>query len=139
MKQIYKKILFATDGSKTANRAAEKLIEFYKSWKCKLVIFHSIKHVCTFSVSLYNDIEKEGNRILKEAKKIFESAQIPVEIRLIKRYEPEDYITSVVEKENFDLVILGINGFHSKFSRIIIGSVAERVIKRAACDVLVVK
>lgn len=80
------------------------------------MIFHSIKHVCTFSTSLYNDIKKEGNRILKEAKNFFESAQIPVKIRLVKKYEPEDYITKIVEKEYFDLVILGINGFHSKFS-----------------------
>lgn len=45
----------------------------------------------------------------------------------------------MVEEENFDLVVLGDQGQHSKLERIFLGTVAEGIVNNAQCDVLIVR
>ncbi|KKM14335.1 hypothetical protein LCGC14_1707140 [marine sediment metagenome] len=85
------------------------------------------------------EVEQIGENILAEKKAIFEELQIPANTSLVINDYPEDYIQEIVEKEKFDLVVVGIKGIHSKISQIFLGSVAESVMKDAPCDVLVIK
>jgi len=156
---MYTKILLATDGSDNANRAAERVIEFQKKWNSKVVVFHSIEHhmipksipymIPTFAGQTYaipnvdyeesqKKYEKAGGQILTETKKMFDDAGMPVETRLIKYEKPEDYIINILEKEYFDLVVLGSKG-HSILERIFAGSVTQEVLNNAYCDLLVVR
>jgi len=86
-----------------------------------------------------HEVEKIGEDILISKKSIFEEVGVPAETRLIVKEEPEDYILKTVKKEKFDLVVVGIKGIHSKLSQIFIGSVAEEIVKKAPCDVLVIR
>ena len=85
------------------------------------------------------EIAKIGESILDGKKAIFEELQVPVKTRLITKDYPEDYISRIVKKKKFDLVVVGIKGVHSKLSQIFLGSVAEHAVKNASCDVLVIK
>ena len=85
------------------------------------------------------EVEQIGANILDQKKAIFEELQIPVETSLVANDYPEEYIERIVKKKNFDLVVVGIKGIHSKISQIFLGSVAEDVVKNAPCDVLVIK
>jgi len=149
---IYKKILLAIDGSLHANNAAEQVAEFQKMWESKVVMFHSVKHhkiptgmfpVESFPVELYRDMEeaskKAGELLLVETQEIFNQKGLSVETRLIEEDEPEVYIRKIVEKENFDLVVLGSKGRHSKLKEILLGTVSTKVLKSAPCDVLIVR
>ena len=149
---MYKKILFATDGSEISKRAAEKIVEFYKKWKCQVVVFHSLVHQIIHDMMLissnkfgsyytleYVDEEKDVYRVLRETKEFFEAAGIPVEARLVREYEPEEYIIKCVEDEEFDLVVLGVKGVHSMLKEVNIGSVPQKVMKHICCDLLIVK
>lgn len=149
---LYKKVLFATDGSEISKRAAEKIVELHKNWKCQVVVFNSLVHqvihdmmlisstgVNSYYTSEYVNEEKDVYRILRETKRFFEAAGIPVEARLVREYEPDDYIIKSVVDENFDLVVLGVKGVHSMLKEINIGSVTQKVMKHVSCDVLVVK
>ena len=62
-----------------------------------------------------------------------------VETRLIYNTMPEDYIKKIVKEEEFDLVILGCKGDHSKLRRTFLGTVPDKVINEAPCDVLIVR
>ncbi|MFX1344991.1 MAG: universal stress protein [Promethearchaeota archaeon] len=84
-------------------------------------------------------VERIGETILEEKKAIFDELQIPVKTRLITKEYPEDYISRIVKKKKFDLVVVGIKGVHSKLSQIFLGSVAENTVKNAPCDVMVIK
>ena len=152
MNFIYKKILLATDGSFHANNAAEQVAEFQKNWKSNVVIFHSIKHHKILKgffpnealpIEIYRNMEeaskKAGEQLLNKTKEIFNKVGLPVETRLIEDDEPEVYIRRVVEEENFDLVVLGAKGHHSKLKEILLGTVSKSVVKIAPCDVLIVK
>lgn len=116
------------------------------------MIFHSIKHHklpkslypdAFLPVEIYRNIEevskKAGEILLEKTKKVFDKSQFPAETRLIEEESPEEYITWIVEKENFDLVVLGSKGHHSKIKEVLLGTVSTKVVKNAQCDVLVVK
>ncbi|MFW9822923.1 MAG: universal stress protein [Candidatus Thorarchaeota archaeon] len=149
---MYKKILLATDGSDHAHNAAKKAVEFQKIWGSEVVVIHSIKdnrvpselypNIDTL-YEKYSSIEEvyqeAGERLLNKTKKMFGENQSSVEIRLIEKESPEDYIRRVVEQENFDLVILGSRGQHSKVKNVLLGTVSSKVSKNAPCDVLIVK
>ena len=149
---IYNKILLATDGSFHANNAAEQVVEFQKKWKSKVIIFHSIKHYRipkwvypneSLPVEVYRNIKfickEAGEELLEKTKNIFKKAGLTVETRLIEDDNPEVYIRRIVKEENFDLVVLGSKGHHSKLKEILLGTVATNVVKCAPCDVLLVK
>lgn len=152
MKILYKKILLATDGSHHAHNAAEKAVEFQKIWNSRVVIIHSIKdnrlpseiypniETLYSKYSTLEEVYKEaGKRLLNKTKKMFGANQYSVETRLIEENSPENYIRRVVEEENFDLVILGSRGQHSKIKKVLLGTVSSKVSKNVPCDVLIVK
>ena len=144
--------MLATDGSHHANNAAEKAVEFQKIWDSKVLIIHSIKDNRLPSeiypniealYSKYSTLEEvyqeAGKRLLIKTKDMFGANQKSVETRLIEEEPPEDYIRRVVEEENFDLVILGSRGQHSKVKKVFLGTVSSKVSKNTPCDVLIVK
>ena len=152
---IYKKILVALDGSDYDNKAIKKVMAIQRIWNCKVVIFHSIKHFkhpilknlavassmgsyCLTEKELEYKYQEEGEKILKEKKKMFDKAQLLVEIRLIKDEYPAQYMKKIVKEEEFDLVIIGIKGVHSKLNHIYAGSVVHKVLKGVACNFLIV-
>ena len=153
---IYKKVLVAIDKSENSNRVIEKVIDLKKSWNCNVVIFNSIKHTAKFILAhiatatgsgsyyinereLLNEYKKEGDNLLLAKKELFNNEDLPVEIRLITDEAPEKYIERIVKEEGFDLIVIGTKGIHSKLNQFFLGSVAKRVVKHAACDVLIVR
>ncbi len=157
---MYKKILLSMDSSEDAERAAQKAIEIKKQWNSEVIAFHSIEHHLTpqqlplsspvgstyeyiIPPDTYDKIEQaykdHGKQILQKVENMFQEEGLKVETRLITFNDPEDYIIETVKKENFDLVILGCKGAHSKLKEIFIGSVAQTVLNRAPCDILVIR
>ena len=51
---------------------------------------------------------------------------------------PADEISKLTESENIDLIVMSSHG-RSGLSRVLLGSVAEQVLRRAKCPVLIVK
>ncbi len=152
MKIIYKKILLATDGSFHANNAAKQVVEFQKIWNSKVVIIHSIKDNRIPS-ELYPDVtvlyskhttieevyKEAGKNLLEKTRNMFGKKQELVETRLIENEAPEDYLTRIAEEENFDLIVIGSRGQHSKIKKALLGTVSTKVAKRAPCNILIVK
>jgi nucleotide-binding universal stress UspA family protein len=148
---MYKKILLAVDGSEVSNRAIEKVIRLQKEWNSEVVVFHSVMHHMImplayssgYALQMYYNVEEEereeGNKIIDQAKVKFYEADVPAKFDLITYENPEEYIERIVEVEEFDLVVLGVKGTHSKLKKAITGSITKKVIKKAPCDVLVVK
>jgi len=146
----------ATDGSDEALRAAGLVVDLQEKYGSKVVIFHSVEHHMIPKVFVlgipgqysvpavdYNKIRAQyvehGEEILETTKNMFAGQNGSVETRLIKDEEPEDYIKRIVEEENFDLVALGYKGVHSKLKRILLGTVASKIINDVNCDVLIAR
>lgn len=119
-------------------------------------MFHSIRHPATILLNtiilptMYgthyvrvlespHKYRKAGEGLLITRQELFNNEELPVETRLITDEAPEEYIENSAKEEGFDLVVIGTKGTHSKLNRILLGSVAQRVIKHAPCDVLIIK
>lgn len=157
---MYKKILLAVDDSEVSEKAAQRALEFKKSVDAEVIAFHSMEHhmipkelpltvplqnAYSFSIpqASYEEIHQaykdKGRMILEKVKSLFEEEALSLETRLITENNPEDYIKEIVKQENFDLIIMGHRGSHSKIEEILLGSVAQEVLEKAECDILVVK
>jgi nucleotide-binding universal stress UspA family protein len=65
-------------------------------------------------------------------------ANIAVERRLVMGTDPVSDILHVAEDEPCDLIVMGTHG-RTGLRRVLLGSVAEQVVRRATCPVLTVK
>jgi nucleotide-binding universal stress UspA family protein len=157
---MYEKILLAVDDSKVSEKASQRALEFKQSVDAEVVAFHSMEHhmipkelpltvplqnAYSFTIpqASYQEIHQayrdKGEMILEKTKAMFEEEDLSLETRLITKQNPEDYIKEVVKEEDFDLVIMGHRGTHSKIEEILLGSVAQEVLEKAECDILVIK
>ena len=151
---MYNKILVGIDESIETMDAVKKAIDLGKEYNSKVIVFHSIFHHLTeintgfsltpssnalISILTHNDYIYLGNKLLKKVESIFKENNIKVETRLISDITPEDYIKNVISEEHFDLVILGFRGNHSRLRQGLLGTVPDKVINTATCDVLIVR
>ncbi|TFG01857.1 MAG: universal stress protein [Promethearchaeota archaeon] len=146
------------DGSDDAKRAAEKVLELLQpDTVTKVVAFHSVEHSLAAHLAvpitmgapnsqlrmspdrIRQEYRMIGEKILKRTKDTFKKAGKLIETRLIEDEDPEDYIMRVIDEENFDLIALGSKGDHSKLKEMFLGSIAQKVLNDADCDVLVVR
>lgn len=136
----WKNILFATDGSKYSNAAAEKAIAFARSYGGELKVI-SIVDVPT---EYYAEAPKAVEDLTRKAKGFVDDVKKKAETYGIKAStfigEGETYqvITDFAKKENADVIILGSHG-RTGIRRLLMGSVTEKVIGYAPCPVLIVK
>jgi nucleotide-binding universal stress UspA family protein len=158
--KMFDKILLAVDGSEDAIRAVKRAVELKKKFNSKVVMFHSVEHHMLPSVlkltvplqGLYTyeippvDYEKirdeyikQGEAVLQKAENLFKEENLEVETRLVEEIKPAKYIKEHVEEEDFELVILGCKGKHSKVKQLVLGTVATKVLNDAPCDVLVIR
>jgi len=83
-------------------------------------------------------LRKESEKNLEAVEKLKEKSNSDVKLTLkIAEGSPADVILETIENEKIDLVVMGSSG-KSGFDRLILGSVAEKVVKAAECSVLVV-
>ena len=159
---IYKKILLGIDGSEHSYKAILKVIELLELHKSEIIVFHSVEHhaipggafmgpsftVGTGRIYSISDpdlerikmvYEKNAQAILDRATEIFMEAGIKVEPRLVYREDPLSYIKKTVKEEDIELVVIGSIGVHSRLEEILLGSVAEKVLRHVPCDILVVR
>jgi len=160
---MYKKILLGTDGSDYSLRAAQKVIEFKKLNNAQVVAFHSVEHHAIpsglelgypfVSTQLYKippqdyqrireEYEIKGKEVINATERLFAEYGLEIEVRLVMDEKPEDYITRIVEEEDFDLVVIGFKGIHSTLEKIeefFSGSIAKKVFETAPCDVLLIR
>ena len=64
-------------------------------------------------------------------------SHVPVERRLLAG-DPADAIIRLAETENIDLIVMGTHG-RGAVHHVLVGSVAERVVRAAPCPVLTVR
>lgn len=81
--------------------------------------------------------EEEAGDIMDEVEALAEVYEVPVETR-IQHGRPAKRIVETADESDVDHIILGSHG-RSGMTRILLGSVAEHVVRRAAVPVTVVR
>jgi Universal stress protein UspA and related nucleotide-binding proteins len=140
-----RQILIATDGSETANEAADFGIEMVGCSGAKIYAVYVIDTTPYRSVPLdeiwsketLDEFEKAGQEATSYVEKIGKAAGAEVESRVLKGH-PAEKILNFAEDNNIDMIIVGSLG-KSGYERILLGSVSEKIIRHAKVPVLVVR
>lgn len=139
-----KKILVPVDGSEASKHALAYGVELAKAHQASLILLavadvteaaYPIMGVTIDRDGFYN-VKKKTEHMLEEIKKT-----IPADVELHAEVEngvPGNVISSMVESNQVDMVIMGNSG-KGAVSSFIMGSVSQYVIHHVTCPVLVVK
>ncbi|MFZ3171455.1 MAG: universal stress protein [Carboxydocellales bacterium] len=144
------KILLPTDGSEhslKAARYARKLLErsplssltiLHVSDIPKEVLAHGYMLEVTIDPQVIKDLtETQKEQAINVTKKEFMNGNFRIDI-LNQLGNPVQIICDLVEKEGYDLIIMGSRGL-GELKGILLGSVSDRVSHLAKCPVLIVK
>ena len=119
----YRKILLATDGSATADRAARKAYALGKRLGASMTL-------------VFVGHPKTGELVLADTAATIGEGE-PVD-QLILEGEPAAQVVATAEKEGYDLVVVGNKGMTGAKAAIL-GSVPREIAEYAPCDVLVAR
>jgi len=138
------KILVPTDGSEHSIRAAEYAIGFAKTHGAQLMLVYVVDEVVIDQFSrvaerdaIEAELKTDGQRFIRYVVGLAEKEDVKATSMLVKG-RPFEQIVNLTKSFDIDLVVMGTYGRRGP-ERILIGSVAERVIEYAPCPVLVVK
>ncbi|SFG46067.1 Nucleotide-binding universal stress protein, UspA family [Halopelagius inordinatus] len=147
---MYEHILVPTDGSETAQQAVEQAVDIASKYDATV---HAL-YVIDVDATSYSLGTEQVDRIrqghLDEMPEVRASADkatgyvagiaaergVPAEEH-VTAGEPARAIRKFIEENDIDLVVMGSHG-RSGLSRVILGSVAEKVLRRTRLPVLVV-
>jgi universal stress protein A len=144
-----KNILVPTDFSKYSDAALKKALDIANQHDAKIYLLHVIDkgiQDCAIDYCLdYKLIEALKNNSLREAKaklkkeadEIAKKKKIKISFD-IKRGFPAEVILSEQKAKKIDLVVISSHG-RTGILKQLMGSVADKVVKGAACPVMVVK
>ena len=147
---MHKNIVLALDGSKISDSVVEEVIKLTEGRAVNLRIIHVVDESFVYYggqdfdyLSLIVSCQKEGQNILDKAAKILAShSSIKVETSLLEVKPFHKRIAEVIVEEanewSADLLVIGTHGRRG-FSRFLLGSVAENIIRIATIPVLLVR
>jgi nucleotide-binding universal stress UspA family protein len=142
---MFKKILVAIDASDYSIRALKKAVQMAKLYRSEITLLHVIDYPVQYldmglvvrnMPATAEENSKLGNQIFDLASKDIDLEGINVSRKTTSGHPA----TAILEESNngYDLIVMGSVG-HSPLGGMLIGSVTQRVLGKAACPVLVVK
>lgn len=123
----YDKVLVPTAGYRHSTRALDIGVDIIKKSGGRITVLY---------VGSEADAAK-GNRILSDATKRIGQKGIRNEVKF-KTGKIEDAILGTATEGGYSLIIIGATG-QSKYSTALAGNITDTIVRRAPCDVLVVK
>jgi len=136
----WKKIVLATDGSKYSTLAANRAISFAKSYGGELRIVSVVDVPSEFyaeAPQAVDDLVKKAKGFVADVKKQANAEGVKAET-FVGESEAFEAITNLAKEQKADMIVIGSHG-RTGLRRLLMGSVAEKVIGYANCPVLVVK
>ncbi len=162
---MYKNILVGVDGSEPSDKALKEAANFAKETGAKLHVFHAVSHHYQLPALplpfipqntptlpqerqvdpevLQKFYEDAGKAIIAHAEKAVTDLKLgideQVDFHLELDISPEDFAVDFAKKQKADLIIVGCKGHHSRARRVLLGTVASKIVNEAPCQVLVVR
>ena len=140
--QTPKKILLATDFSDGSDEALERAIEMAKPSRAEIEILHVIELAEEFPFgTVYFDADygalyaSVDTRLNERAARV-RAAGLTCTTKILEGSASVE-ITQCGRESGADLIVVGTHG-RTGIAHVVLGSVAERVVRRASCPVLTV-
>ncbi len=144
---MYQRIMVAVDGSETAERGLKEAIALANDQKARLAIVYVIDLVVIDefgepSVNYIESTREFARATVERARQTAQAAGIEPEIQspeiYTTGYHVADTIAQLARDWNADLLVVGTHGRRG-VTRLLLGSVAERIVRVAPCPLLLVR
>lgn len=133
-----KTILFPTDFSTLSDAALIHATSLARDSGAKLVILHVEEPPAAYGGGeMYYGLPEPNTEALAEMLEKIVPDAIPFEHRMVAG-DPATEIVRVAEEEHADVIVMGTHG-RTGLRRLLMGSVAEAVVRRAECPVMTFK
>jgi universal stress protein A len=138
-------ILAPTDFSDYSKKALSDALELARTFGAKLTLLHVVEPspylgeftLPTAGADLVSNLERQASAALARMLPEAQRAQIEV-IRSVVIGSPLRKIVEAAEAKHVDLIVMATHG-RTGLSHLLIGSVAERVVRTAPCPVLTIR
>ncbi len=136
---MFKKILWATDGSENADRALALAKSLASEADATLTIAHVVQKIATSgdtALGWYADEDQVEAKVTQIASELSDEG-LNVSLKIVKHVgpQPAHEIADLAREAGVDLIVVGTRG-HSAISGLILGSVTQRLLHVAPCPVL---
>jgi len=139
---LFRKILIATDGSDRNKAAVEEALRIGRACGSAVVAAYVMDLSAFESASAdvvirdtWTVIQREADATLARVREIAEGVNLET---VVLEGKPAPEIVRYAADNGIDLIVIGTQGKRG-LERLLLGSVAEQVIRSAPCKVLVVK
>jgi nucleotide-binding universal stress UspA family protein len=136
----FKRVLVATDGSKQCRTAVERAIDFAQSYGGEILVVSIVDVPAEFyaeAPQVVDDMIHKAKGYVEEVKKQAEASGIKAE-GFVKEGEAYQAIVDLAKERDVNIIVMGSHG-RTGLKRLLMGSVAEKVIGYAPCPVLVTR
>jgi nucleotide-binding universal stress UspA family protein len=145
---MYKRILVPVDGSATANRGLKEALRLAKAHRARLCLLHVVEEffvaqageAIAYAEEMFDALKASGRKVLARAQATARSRGARSSTVLVESIAQPvaDVIVRQARRFKADLIVLGTHGRRG-VRRMVLGSDAEQVLRRAPCPVLLVR
>ncbi len=141
------KVLVATDFSDASEPALIYGREFARTFGASLHVLHVIENTLAFTgpdsvgvdfVRVRADLEEGAENALNRIVTAEDRAQLKAKTAVLTGSSPAFEIADYAEREGIDIILVGTHG-RGMVRHLLMGSVAEKVVRIAPCPVLTVR
>lgn len=142
----FRHILAPTDFSEYSKKAVAAALELAKTFGARLTILHVVELPpypiegfvpSSVSSSFIEDLERQATQDLAQIVPEAETSGVEV-TRVVVVGTPYRKIIDTAEAEQIDLIVMATAG-RTGFSHLVMGSIAERIVRTATCPVLTIR
>jgi nucleotide-binding universal stress UspA family protein len=144
--RMYKRIMIATDGSDKSRLAASEGIELAKALGSEVIALYVVNEVVIASAvrQLGEDrkvvegkLQVAGEKAVADIKEMGEASGVKVDA-IVRVGAPANMVVDIAKANGVDCIVMGSHG-ESGPSKLLIGSVVQKVLYWASVPVLVVR
>jgi len=143
-----KEILVATDFGPAADNALRYGEQLAREFGARLHVLHAVPNVYATSMDGYGyaavpaqvqeDLETAARRHMRERVSEEDRQDLRARTTIVTHNSPALAIVDYAKRQAIDLIVLGTHG-RGAFAHMLLGNVAERVVRIAPCPVLTVR
>jgi len=141
MTTTFKKILVPLDGSIYSEKALVRACDLVNAFDSSLVLVYVVEKSIPINLldrkEYLEILRKFGNKIMEKANTVISKKGISAKT-FLKEGNIANEIVKLAKKEKCDLIIVGNKGLGS-VTRMLLGSVSNKISQSSSCSVLIVK
>ena len=149
MARQIRRILYATDFSKASARALDEAIRLAKQNHAELLVVHVIEPAGQYAAGedfagaeLYMKMEEaaeqDAQRSMQKLMRKLKQARVDAKSLLLKGLAAHEQIVKAAKSRKANMIVIGTHG-RTGLSKLVMGSVAGKVVSLASCPVVVVR